>query len=255
MGAYSVHIAGLDKKNEPKQKTFREGADEMSAMAHGRGFTTKSVAPNPADIETAVAHIAKDMNKDGEGTFLLTYTGHGAPEMICSTLPKGQAWMLDEYVDYHELSIWRLLVGKFAKGIKVIVMSDSCYSTPLGYKDLKRSLLRAYMRRVGGVSGDELSQVLADDGLEMLVESLRLNVDVCALTDKAPEPVCEYLHISAGEGLVTAAALTRAVCKVLADDPSPELTYEALEQKLLLRINGIDIMGPESLKQTAAFRP
>lgn len=255
MGAYSVHVAGLDKKNEKKQKAFSDGAEQMRAMCQGRGFTAQRVAPNPVDIEGAVADIAGRLGADGGGTFLLTYTGHGASDMLCPGLPKGQTWMLDDIVDYHELSIWRLLVGKFAAGTKVVVMSDSCYSTLLGYKDLKRTLLRAYMRRVGDVGADKLSQVLAEDGLEMLVDSLRINVDVCALTLAAPEPVSEYLHISAGEGIVEAAALTRAVCSVLADDPAPALTYEGLRQKLLLRIAGIHLKGPESLMQAAAFRP
>jgi hypothetical protein len=105
-------------------------ADDMADIAKTRKFTVKTLLTKAATREKVSAEIraaAKSL-KAGD-IFMLTYSGHGGqlPDLSHDEADgQDETWCLydGELVD-DELFV---LFGKFAKGVRILVFSDSCHS-------------------------------------------------------------------------------------------------------------------------------
>ena len=113
-------------------------AADMAAIAKAKGFTVKTLltkAATRARVANEITKAAKAL-KAGD-IFLLSYSGHGGqlPDLNEDEEDaQDETWCLydGEIVD-DELYV---LYGKFAKGVRILVFSDSCYSgtvTKLAY--------------------------------------------------------------------------------------------------------------------------
>jgi hypothetical protein len=105
-------------------------AEDMAAIAKSRKFTVKSLmtkAATRAQVTSEITKAAKSL-KSGD-IFMLSYSGHGGqvPDLN-NDEPDGQdeTWCLydGELID-DELYV---MFGKFAKGVRILVFSDSCHS-------------------------------------------------------------------------------------------------------------------------------
>jgi hypothetical protein len=105
-------------------------ANDMEALAASRGFTTSTMLTTAATAETASAAIAAAAEALAAGDiFLLTYSGHGG-QVPDTNGDEGdhqdETWVLHdrELVDDE---LWALY-GRFARGVRIVVLSDSCHS-------------------------------------------------------------------------------------------------------------------------------
>lgn len=105
-------------------------ARDMRAIAEGRGFETKTLmtAEASADAVLAAIHEAADELTSGD-IFFCSYSGHGGQ------VPDGnneeddrsdETWVAfdRQIVDDELYALW----GKFAPGVRIAVLSDSCHS-------------------------------------------------------------------------------------------------------------------------------
>lgn len=251
--SYSLHIAGDDKSHPPNRTAFLNAACRLCALSHSRGFTSQLLDPDVDVISKAAAAVADEMNQHKSGTFLLTYTGHGDNNKLCGK--KGAVWMLQRDVSYHEESLKRLLIARFDPAIKVVVMSDSCYSEDVGSEKRLWRLLHAYIRRLRASKTLSYEEIAGVDGFQTFAEWMRLNDDICDATMHAPKLNREWLHLSAGEGLVVPALLTRETCNILGNSAHGNYTYAQLKAMVLNVIPGFDIQGPKPLQNDTAFKP
>jgi metacaspase-1 len=105
-------------------------ADDMADIAKTLNFTVKTLLTKAATRQKVSAEIraaAKSL-KSGD-IFMLTYSGHGGqlPDLNHDEPDRqDETWCLydGELVDDELFS----LLGKFAKGIRILVFSDSCHS-------------------------------------------------------------------------------------------------------------------------------
>jgi hypothetical protein len=105
-------------------------ADDMGAVAKSRGFSIQKLLTKGATRSKVISAIKKAAAKLKTGDmFLLSYSGHGGqlPDLNDDE-PDGQdeTWCLydGEIID-DELN---RLYGMFAKGVRILVFSDSCHS-------------------------------------------------------------------------------------------------------------------------------
>lgn len=105
-------------------------AADMADIARTRKYTVKTLLTKSATRAKVAAEIAKAARTLKAGDiFLLTYSGHGGqlPDLNDDE-PDGQdeTWCLydGEQVDDELYG----MLGKFAKGVRVLVFSDSCHS-------------------------------------------------------------------------------------------------------------------------------
>ena len=105
-------------------------AEDMAAIGKSRKFTVKSLmtkAATRANVLTEIKKAAKSL-KSGD-IFMLTYSGHGGqlPDLN-NDEPDAQdeTWCLydGELVDDELYSLF----AQFAKGVRILVFSDSCHS-------------------------------------------------------------------------------------------------------------------------------
>lgn len=105
-------------------------ADDMADIAKSHKFTVKTLltkAATRAKVTAEILTAAKSL-KTGD-IFMLTYSGHGGqlPDLNGDE-PDGQdeTWCLydSELLDDELYS----LLGKFTKGVRILVFSDSCHS-------------------------------------------------------------------------------------------------------------------------------
>ncbi len=105
-------------------------AEDMQAIAQQQGYTStllKTAGATRDAVITGIRKAAKTLvNKD---IFFLTYSGHGGqvPDLSGEEYDlQDETWCLydGELID-DEL---RLLWGEFAKGVRILVLSDSCHS-------------------------------------------------------------------------------------------------------------------------------
>lgn len=105
-------------------------ADDMADIARSQKFTVKSLltkAATRAKVTAEIQTAAKGL-KSGD-LFMLTYSGHGGqlPDLNGDE-PDGQdeTWCLydGELLDDELYS----MLGKFTKGVRILVFSDSCHS-------------------------------------------------------------------------------------------------------------------------------
>lgn len=250
---YSLHIAGTGLFTAD----FERASARMQNLAGARDFSATSVEPEANAIEERVAHIAKAMNETKDGVFLITYTGHGTPFVSCSEFADGQGWVLENLFNFHETSIKRLLVGKFAPGVRVIWISDSCYSEKLN-DEWKRRLLRAYRKRLQSLDWGDFMKSIEDDGLQEFRAPLASHQKICMATSLASDPTCDYIHISAGPALVVPGHLTNSICDLFepAGDLAPPASYRELESRLQQGpVPTARITGSEPLRDIPAITP
>lgn len=105
-------------------------AEDMAAIATSRKFSAKSLMTKAATRAAVTAGIKRAAQSLKQGDiFLLSYSGHGGqlPD-LSNDEPDGQdeTWCLydGELVDDE---LYKLL-GRFAKGVRILVFSDSCHS-------------------------------------------------------------------------------------------------------------------------------
>ena len=106
-------------------------ANSMLAVAEGNGFESKRLLTTDVTRERVIHTIADAASKLNAGDiFFLSYSGHGGllPNLNNDQEPTGydQTWCLfDAMLLDDELKIlWR----NFRPGVRILVVSDSCYS-------------------------------------------------------------------------------------------------------------------------------
>lgn len=113
-------------------------AEDMAAIAAARKFLVTTLMTSAAtrqQVQKEITAAAKAL-KSGD-MFLLSYSGHGGqlPDLNSDELDgQDETWCLydGELVDDELFA----LLGKFAKGVRILVFSDSCHSgtiTKLAY--------------------------------------------------------------------------------------------------------------------------
>jgi metacaspase-1 len=105
-------------------------AQDMASLARGQGFTVTSLLTRKATRKAVLAAAGQAAKKLKAGDlFFLTYSGHGGqlpdkdgdePDL------KDETWCLydGELIDDELSALW----SKFAPGVRVLVLSDSCHS-------------------------------------------------------------------------------------------------------------------------------
>jgi hypothetical protein len=107
--------------------------DTMTAIASSEGFTTRALKTAQATSQAVLAaiHGTADRLHSGD-TFMITYAGHGGqvPNADADIDPEAdsqdETWVLydRQLIDDELWSAWT----RFAAGVNVIVISDSCHS-------------------------------------------------------------------------------------------------------------------------------
>ncbi len=105
-------------------------AKDMQAIAKTKGFGTSTLIDakaTAAAVTKAIADVAKQL-KAGD-IFFITYSGHGGQVPDTNHEEKDrmdETWCLfdRELVDDEQYTLWK----KFKKGVRIIVLSDSCHS-------------------------------------------------------------------------------------------------------------------------------
>jgi metacaspase-1 len=106
-------------------------ARDLQAIAQGAGFDTTLLLDEQATAEPVKAAIAEVAGALAAGdVFLLTYSGHGSqvPDKNGDETEDGydETWVLfdRQLVDDELYELW----SKFATGVRIVVLSDSCHS-------------------------------------------------------------------------------------------------------------------------------
>ena len=129
-------------------------AEDMTAIATAKKFSAKTLLTTRATRKAVLAELARAAKtlKAGD-TFFLTYSGHGGQ------LPDKNG---DE-IDDHQDETWCLYDGqvpddelndayaKFAKGVRVLVLSDSCHSGTV----TKMAFYRGTPKHLPGTTDEE----------------------------------------------------------------------------------------------------
>jgi metacaspase-1 len=129
-------------------------AEDMAAIATAKKFSAKILLTTKATRKAVLAELARAARtlKAGD-TFFLTYSGHGGQ------LPDKNG---DE-IDDHQDETWCLYDGqvpddelndayaKFAKGVRVLVLSDSCHSGTV----TKMAFYRGTPKHLPGTTDEE----------------------------------------------------------------------------------------------------
>lgn len=106
-------------------------ANDMQAIAESQGFETSKLLTADATSEGIIAAIEQAASElAGGDLFLCTYSGHGG--QVPDRNNEGEADRSDEtwlafdrqIVDDELYDLW----GKFAAGVRILVLSDSCHS-------------------------------------------------------------------------------------------------------------------------------
>lgn len=105
-------------------------ANDMAALAGGRGFTTTVIRTAEATSERVLGELAAAAATLQAGdTLLLTYSGHGGqiPDLDGEETDRlDETWVLyDRQVLDDELYA---AYGGFVAGVRIVVLSDSCHS-------------------------------------------------------------------------------------------------------------------------------
>lgn len=106
-------------------------ANDMRAIAEGEGFEATSLLTADATAEAIIGEFERAAGELGAGdVFLVSYSGHGGqvqdengdePEDHSD-----ETWVAydRQIVDDELYALW----GKFAEGVRIVVLSDSCHS-------------------------------------------------------------------------------------------------------------------------------
>lgn len=167
----SLHI-GLNSV-DPKQYGGWDGkltaceadAHAMHKLAQASGLVQSSVLltkqATSIAVLSAIGRIAQQLVAGD--LFFLTYSGHGGQiDDVTGDEPDGinETWVLydRQLLDDELYSMW----GKFASGVRIIVLSDSCHSGTVT-RNLKDSLLHAPQKSASGAAVPrEIPREIAD---------------------------------------------------------------------------------------------
>jgi len=129
-------------------------ADDMAAIATAKKFSVKKLLTRQATRKAVLAELARAAKSLKAGdTFFLTYSGHGGQ------LPDRNGDEIDDRQD----ETWCLFDGqvpddelydayaKFAKGVRILVLSDSCHSGTV----TKMAYYRGMPKNLPGTTDDE----------------------------------------------------------------------------------------------------
>jgi len=129
-------------------------AEDMAAIAKSRKFSVKMLLTPKATRKAVLAELARAAKtlKAGD-TFWLTYSGHGGqlPDKNGDEIDDRQdeTWCLfDGQVADDELND---AYAKFAKGVRILVLSDSCHSGTV----TKMAFYRGTPKHLPGATDDE----------------------------------------------------------------------------------------------------
>jgi hypothetical protein len=132
-------------------------AEDMAAIAKAKKFTVKTLMTNKATRKAVLDELGRAAKTLKAGDiFFLTYSGHGGQ------LPDKNG---DE-IDDHQDETWCLFDGelvddelndayaKFAKGVRVLVLSDSCHSGTV----TKMAYYRSTPKTLPGTTDEEVTR-------------------------------------------------------------------------------------------------
>ncbi len=106
-------------------------ANDMQAISESRGFESRILLTGEATADTVTAAIERAAQELRSGDiFFITYSGHGG--QVPDRNGEGEedrsdeTWLLydRQVVDDELYTLW----GKFAAGVRIVVLSDSCHS-------------------------------------------------------------------------------------------------------------------------------
>jgi hypothetical protein len=132
----SLHIGlnAVDPKHyggwDGALKACEFDAEDMTALAENRGFKTTTLLTKEATKESVTREIVAAARTLRAGDmFLLTYSGHGGsvPDTNDDEPDdKDETWVLydQQLVDDELYVLW----GRFAPGVRILMLSDSCHS-------------------------------------------------------------------------------------------------------------------------------
>jgi hypothetical protein len=125
-GVDATHYGGWDGQ----LAACEADANDMKALATAQGFTSQIFLTKKATAPTVIGAIQQAAAKlKGGDLFFLSYSGHGGqvPDTNHEEPDrKDETWVLydRELVDDELWALW----GKFAAGVRIVVLSDSCHS-------------------------------------------------------------------------------------------------------------------------------
>jgi metacaspase-1 len=131
----SLHV-GVDRPDPRRYEVIRplracaNDARAMQRLAAAEGFATELVLDGEASAGAVTGKIAAAAETVGsDGIFLLTYSGHGSRVRdVDGDEGDGydESWCLydGELVDDELYRLW----GRFPRGARIVVVSDSCHS-------------------------------------------------------------------------------------------------------------------------------
>ena len=106
-------------------------ANDMQAIAESRGFETTKLLTAEATADAVIAAIERAAGELAQGDlFLCSYSGHGGqvPDRNGEDEEdrSDETWLAydRQIIDDELYALW----GKFAPGVRVFVLSDSCHS-------------------------------------------------------------------------------------------------------------------------------
>jgi hypothetical protein len=115
----------------------------MRNIAHSNGFSTDILLTASATAEAILESIRRKANelKDGD-IFFLSFSGHGANVPAESDIPAGNAWVTYQRLLGHaELND---SLSQFKTGVRVVLVSDSCFSGGLIEPETLANLKNAF---------------------------------------------------------------------------------------------------------------
>jgi hypothetical protein len=229
MKSISLHVYGDDESNSENRSKFREGASRLCELAHRRGYGDVDVVePRKDRIFQAVCSAAKALEGEESASLLLTYTGHGHPGLAPGCLNPGAGWKINDGLFLHKEVLKKLIVGRFASSVEVVVVSDSCYGAQVGDERFWRLLLMLFEAK-GDVDRERLMKAY---GYGALFRSLNDTIDISNAACAASAPQAKALYVSAGDGQVPPAEMSNVLWRILSREGTPTKTWEQLRTEL-----------------------
>ena len=133
-------------------------ATDLQEVCAVNGFTTRTLLTSEATADAVLAGIDEAADAVGDGdVFVVTYSGHGGQRPDTDDEEsdgRDETWVLfdRQLIDDELYERW----GRFAAGVRVVVVSDSCHSG-----SVIKATLDAYADAPGGV-GAALPAMFAD---------------------------------------------------------------------------------------------
>jgi len=152
-------------------------ANDMQALAESRGFETSKLLTAEATSEAVIAAIERAAGELAQGDlFLCTYSGHGG--QVPDRNGEGEADRSDEtwlaydrqIVDDELYALW----GKFAPGVRIFVLSDSCHSGTVT-RDIESAVQDAVSTREKAAAESPRYRALPRD---VMIATYRANEDL-----------------------------------------------------------------------------